>query len=347
MRRGEQRKATSHTWSPVTINLLTAVPQGLVLLSDSMLTLTNLGTPVVTTFEHADKLIELGVPDVPAAAMISGSGDLNGKLVSALLSRASRAMNTRLNVDHAVVVECVSAEVRTEYEALVLRLRQEQADFNSQLNVLAGINADRSRNGVAALDRVEPRHIFVQGVKDNDAEAFIHVIPPSTNIVVASHFGDLPAATTLSWPGSIVSPVTIPGISWWGSGGTSIGRLLLGFDFPALERRAADEERAAQVGPPLVDPTLQPSTRDSTGQRIARQVLEYARRIVAEVVVPIPIEAMPLQDAIEFTEYLGKVACGYDRFSVGPPAVGGELDVLVLLPSRRQWIRRKSIHSSL
>jgi hypothetical protein len=60
----------------------------------------------------------------------------------------------------------------------------------------------------------------------------------------------------------------------------------------------------------------------------------------------IPINQLPLQDAIEFAEYLGKVACGFDQFSIGQASVGGPLDVLVLLSGERKWIHRKELHSS-
>jgi hypothetical protein len=45
--------------------------------------------------------------------------------------------------------------------------------------------------------------------------------------------------------------------------------------------------------------------------------------------MPVPTAVMPLQDAIDFAEAMGEVACHYDRFRVGPPTVG-ELDILVL-----------------
>jgi hypothetical protein len=37
---------------------------------------------------------------------------------------------------------------------------------------------------------------------------------------------------------------------------------------------------------------------------------------------------MRVQQAIYLTEFLANVAAGYDRFTVGPPTVGGEMDVV-------------------
>jgi hypothetical protein len=57
----------------VTLNLSHWVPEGMVLCSDSMVTLTNYTPrgPVITNFEHAEKLVPIG--DVlPAAVMING-----------------------------------------------------------------------------------------------------------------------------------------------------------------------------------------------------------------------------------------------------------------------------------
>jgi hypothetical protein len=76
-------------------------------------------------------------------------------------------------------------------------------------------------------------------------------------------------------------------------------------------------------------------------------VLAYALTYSEEYQMPTPIASMPLQDAIEFTEYLGQVACRYDRFKMGPAGVGGPLDVLVLRDGERIWVRRKRIHLAL
>jgi hypothetical protein len=53
------------------------------------------------------------------------------------------------------------------------------------------------------------------------------------------------------------------------------------------------------------------------------------------------LEGMPLQEAVEFAEYLGNVAIGYDRFSRGTPTVGGELDVVAIQPNGLHWHKRK------
>ncbi len=53
------------------------------------------------------------------------------------------------------------------------------------------------------------------------------------------------------------------------------------------------------------------------------------------------LNGMPLQEAVEFVEYLGNVAIGYDRFKTGLPAVGGELDIVAIQPEGLHWYKRK------
>ena len=59
------------------------------------------------------------------------------------------------------------------------------------------------------------------------------------------------------------------------------------------------------------------------------------------------LEIMPIQQALYLTEFLADVAAGYDRFSVGPPCVGGEMDVVVLLNGELKWIHKQRLTSSL
>jgi hypothetical protein len=67
----------------MTINLLHWVPEGIVMLADSMVTHTSTtpSGPVVTNFEHAEKLICLG-KTLPAAAMFSGQAVLFDEFVT-------------------------------------------------------------------------------------------------------------------------------------------------------------------------------------------------------------------------------------------------------------------------
>lgn len=53
------------------------------------------------------------------------------------------------------------------------------------------------------------------------------------------------------------------------------------------------------------------------------------------------LRGMPLQEAVEFADYLGQTAIGYDRFCQGNPTVGGKLDVVAIQPDGLHWYRRK------
>lgn len=53
------------------------------------------------------------------------------------------------------------------------------------------------------------------------------------------------------------------------------------------------------------------------------------------------LRGMPLQEAVEFADFLGQTAIGYDRFCQGNPSVGGKLDVVAIQPDGLHWYRRK------
>ena len=314
----------------MTINLLTGVPAGVVLLADSMLTLSG---EVLTTFENAEKLIELGSNSTPAAAMISGAGDVNGKLVSFLLRKSGREVDTLITalapISHEHVTSAVRNSVDPEWNAGCARLRIEAAAWYSKIDELAKINESLTSQGKPTLLQIEPHHISIEGQNDNHADAFLPVQASSLTVVVATYFDETPRATALNWPG-VAREVNLPDLAWWGSGGNAVARVLLGYDEGKLRQKAWAETR--QVPPGNVGP--------------AQQALGYMESQRSEFQMGLPIQSLPLQDAIEFTEYLGRVACGFDRFSIGQASVGGPLDVLVLLPGERRWIHRKELHSS-
>jgi hypothetical protein len=109
-------------------------------------------------------------------------------------------------------------------------------------------------------------------------------------------------------------------VVFWGTGGIPVARLLLGYDFNRLRNAA-------------------------TGDPEATQALAYFQREAVAYSMPVPMSAMPIQDAINFLEFLGETAAGYDRFRAGPPTVGGELDILVLSADSREWVDHKEFHS--
>ncbi|MBS1254105.1 MAG: hypothetical protein MAG451_03161 [Anaerolineales bacterium] len=66
--------------------------------------------------------------------------------------------------------------------------------------------------------------------------------------------------------------------------------------------------------------------------RDALQRLEYR----------IPFAMMPLQDAIEYANYMLNVVIGRYRFVVGPELCGGEIDIAAITQREFKWISRKS-----
>ena len=66
--------------------------------------------------------------------------------------------------------------------------------------------------------------------------------------------------------------------------------------------------------------------------RDALQPLQYS----------IPFAVMPLQDAIEYTNYLLNVVIGRYRFAIGPELCGGKIDIAAITQNEFTWISRKT-----
>lgn len=58
---------------------------------------------------------------------------------------------------------------------------------------------------------------------------------------------------------------------------------------------------------------------------------------------PIPWDAMPLQDAIDFANYAIKTTIDTMRFQARPKTVGGPIDILLITQECARWIRRKEL----
>ncbi len=63
--------------------------------------------------------------------------------------------------------------------------------------------------------------------------------------------------------------------------------------------------------------------------------------------VPIPYNAMPLQDAVDLTEFLVNITIGVFKFQVGPKSCGGVVDVAVITPKGFCWIKQKSLFKQI
>lgn len=66
-------------------------------------------------------------------------------------------------------------------------------------------------------------------------------------------------------------------------------------------------------------------------------------RLVAKDFLP-PFAAMPLQDAVDYAVHLIRTTIDELRFEPRFPTVGGEIDVLAVLPRVLRWVRKKEIH---
>lgn len=60
---------------------------------------------------------------------------------------------------------------------------------------------------------------------------------------------------------------------------------------------------------------------------------------------PIIWDAMPLQDAIDFSIFAIRTTIDTIRFQARPKNVGGPIDVLVMTPDGAKWIKRKELKS--
>ncbi len=61
-----------------------------------------------------------------------------------------------------------------------------------------------------------------------------------------------------------------------------------------------------------------------------------------------PIQAFPLQDAVEFANFLMKTQIGVDKYSNRIPRVGGDIDIAVIHPDLGfKWIQQKGLQRIL
>lgn len=66
------------------------------------------------------------------------------------------------------------------------------------------------------------------------------------------------------------------------------------------------------------------------------------RDALAPLQYQIPFSLMPLQDAIDYANYMLNVAIGRFRFVLGPELCGGQIEIAAITPKEFDWISRKS-----
>lgn len=314
----------------MTLNLLQWVPEGIVLCSDSMVTLTSVTAngPVVTNFEHAEKLIPLG-ENLPVAVMISGSAGVAGDLISVELKSIGRTIERSAVTPTAeTTLTAVRSGIHKFYNERIDAVIRSYAALWSTPENLAKVNVDRRNKGLEPITQVDPARVILQNDPNasKDPKDYDVSFDATVALVFACYFDETPLAYALQWPGPPVEQQVVPNLGkrlfWWGSGGISVGRMINGVDSARLAF-------VAQMNPE------------------AATALNFFQRQGQDFVMPALFAEMPLQDAVDFAEYLGAVASGYDHFSAGPPGVGGELEIMVLTPGRREWVHQKRIHSKL
>jgi len=72
---------------------------------------------------------------------------------------------------------------------------------------------------------------------------------------------------------------------------------------------------------------------------------QQGNKKVVKPAAPVAWEAMPLQDAIDFSIFAIRTTIDTIRFQARPKTVGGPIDVLVLTPDSCKWIQKKEFHA--
>lgn len=310
----------------MTINLLTQVPEGLVMVADSMVSSqqTVNGEVQHLNFEHARKLFHLGT-GFPAAAMINGAGNVGAALVSQLIRDVSRDVDAQKGaVDHAMCVSAIQARISPAYDKFIAQSRSEAtAGISADVEAMTEINKRRAEAGLSPIAAITPDMVGLEGVPQVPPSVWDIAVPQLT-VIVASYF-DAPRASQIEWPGATRTELASnpPGsVWWWGSGGISVTRLIHGVDIDML-------------------------TSEAGSKPAAETALRYFEENAERYLVPTALDLMPMQQAIYYTEFLADVAAGYDRFKIGPNCVGGEMDVVVLVDHKLKWIHKQRLTSSL
>jgi hypothetical protein len=86
--------------------------------------------------------------------------------------------------------------------------------------------------------------------------------------------------------------------------------------------------------------------RDEAVMKIISEKFGIPNEEVREALEPlqyqIPFPLMPLQDAIEYANYMLNVTIGRYRFVLGPELCGGQIEIAAITPREFNWISQKS-----
>lgn len=292
----------------MTINIAIAVAEGLVMAADSAsqihVTTPQGATTLAVTYNSAEKLTGLG--NLPIAAMVHGIGAIANRSILSLL----REFEFEYFVDE-------SAPGDTDDERLAV---------SAVCDALA--------------DFIDTRYTAAFPPQRPAALPPTAKWPPVLGIEVGGYSPRqfFPEVFEIQFPGKKINqkhpmqgkPQGSGSISWWGEG-QSIMRLVMGFNAAHYDQ-VYEAVRAGTL-------TLADGTRPAVIHNVKPS--EVLQPLAPLLQMPLMLDGMPLQDAAEFAEFLGQVAIGYDRFKMGPQAVGGHLDVLAIQPEGLSWYKRK------
>lgn len=324
MASAKQIPGDGKTLQNMTINIAIAVSEGLVMAADSMTQINN-GPMILKNYPTAEKITELG--NLPIAAMCSGIGAISQRSIMSYIREFEFDVLPSLG---KTAVEPISLEDATgsEKPPQVREVAEKLKEFIQ----------DKYEN--AGWPVQTPRPPLPPGVP---APPW----PPTLTIVVGGYSprSFFPEVYQIDFPSSEISqrhPIAGapkgPSITWWGIG-TSLNRLLHGFDIQELNnahRLVTQNPEARQAAGISPDEAANPPEPNACLGPLA----QLARMQVV-------LDFMPLQEAVEFADYLGHVAIGYSRFSAGNQIVGGELDVLAIQPEGLSWYRRKTFVANM
>jgi hypothetical protein len=305
--------------APMTINIAIAVSEGLVMAADSMTQINAPNHLPIKSYPTAEKLSEIG--GLPIAVMTSGVGAISRRSVMSLI----RAFE---------FFELPKLLTASEAQGPIQRPSVEQvADALRDFLEPKYREADWGAGPAPQIPGVAPQWppllcVVVGGF--STGQFF-----PDVFEIVFDHRG---ATKARKHPVS-GAPEGSPSISWWGVG-ASLNRLLHGFDLNELTAGYILLTQHPQVYQAMNFPPVDPPANFPMPNECLGPLAPFARMKVV-------LDYMPLQEAVEFADYLGKVAIGYSRFSAGMQIVGGKLDVLAIQPEGLSWYRRKKFVASM
>jgi len=288
----------------MTINIAVAVAEGLVMAADSWTQMSDAAGNVSTTHSSTEKVTELGNRQI--AVMIHGLGSIQNRSILSLIREFEF-------IEYAK--KPCEIDGWTVHESSTKLAEFIESRYSTQFPPpAAGATDDRLPLGLV-VGGYSPGEFFPEVVEIRFPGPTVERVLPDPDLAIRPSGG---------WY-----------VDFWGIR-TSLKRLLYGFDLESLEQgfrflEWAEKERAGgrtdlgHIPPP---PNLRPV--DAIGPLGLLQTIDHR------------LDGMPLQEAVEFADFLGTVAIGYDKFSKGQRSVGGDLDVLAIQPDGLCWYRRKS-----